>query len=53
MNLKEENYNVMYLYIPAIPQYGYAVCCGVLKSNTVPVPTLPILQNPWIFLYLC
>ena len=44
---------VIYPYIPAIPQYRYTVCRGVPKSTTVPVPTLPILENPRVFLYPC
>ena len=42
---------VIYLYIPAIPQYRYVVCHGVLKSTTIPIPMLPALKNPWVFLY--
>ena len=44
---------VIYLYIPAIPRYRYTVCCGVPKSTTVPIPTLPVLENPWVFPYPC
>jgi len=40
------------LCIPTTPQYGYAVCHGVLKSNTVPVPVLPILETLQVYLYL-
>jgi hypothetical protein len=36
-----------------IPQYGYAVCCGVPKPNTLPVPALPVLENPRVFPYPC
>ena len=43
----------IYPCIPAIPQYGYTVCHGVPKSTTVPVPALPILENPRVFLYPC
>ena len=35
------------------PQYRYAVCCGVPKSTTVPVPVLPILETLRVFPYLC
>jgi len=38
--------------IPATPQYGYMVCCGVPKYKTVPIPMLPILETLWVFLYL-
>ena len=51
-----ENYayfTVIYLYIPANPRYGYAVCRGVPKSTTVPVPALPILETPRVFPYPC
>ena len=43
----------MYPYIPAIPRYGYTVCRGVPKSTTVPVPALPVSENPRVFPYLC
>ena len=43
----------IYLCIPAIPLYGYTVCHGVPKSTTVPVPTLPVLENLWVFPYPC
>jgi hypothetical protein len=36
-----------------ILQYGYVVCRSVLKPNTVPIPALPILENPWVFPYPC
>jgi hypothetical protein len=36
-----------------IPQYRYTVWCGLPKSPTVPVPTLPISEVLWINLYLC
>ena len=43
----------IYPCIPVILQYGYTVCHGLPKSTTVPVPALPILENPWVFLYPC
>src|ERR1700756_5239204 len=39
--------------IPTIPWYGYTVCCGVRKPNTLPILMLPILENPQVFSYLC
>ena len=44
---------IIYPYIPAIPWYGYTVCHGVPKSTTVPVPVVPVLETPQVFLYLC
>lgn len=46
-------YHKINLCKPVIPQYGYAVCCGVSKPNTVPVPTVPILEIPQVYLYPC
>jgi hypothetical protein len=43
---------VIYPLIPVIPRHGYAVCSGVSKSTTVPVPAKPVTSNPWVFLYL-
>jgi hypothetical protein len=37
------------LSIPATPRYRYAVCSGVPKSTTVPIPLLPILETPWVY----
>ena len=34
--------------IPATLQYGYAVCSGVPKSSTVPVPAIPVLEALWV-----
>jgi len=31
--------------------YRYAVCCGVPKTKTVPVPAVPILETLQVFLY--
>jgi hypothetical protein len=39
--------------IPATPRYGYAVCCGVPKCNTVPVPAVPVLEEPRVYPYPC
>jgi hypothetical protein len=39
--------------IPATPRYGYAVCCGVSKVKTVPVPALPVLEEPRVYPYPC
>ena len=33
--------------------YGYAVCHGVPKSNTIPVPAVPVLEAPWVNPYPC
>ena len=44
---------ITYLCIPATPRNGYAVCCSVPKSNTVPIPTLPVLGAPQVLPYLC
>ena len=35
------------------PQHGYAVCHSVPKSDTIPIPALPILETLQIYLYLC
>jgi hypothetical protein len=37
------------------PQYGYTVCCGVPKSNTVPVPVpvVPVSEAPRVNPYPC
>ena len=35
------------------PWYGYTVCYGVPKSNTVPIPTLSILETLQVYPYLC
>ena len=43
----------IYPCIPTIPQHGYTVHHSVPKSTTVPVPALPVLENPWVFPYLC
>ena len=34
-------------------QYGYVVCCSVLKCNTVPIPAIPILEELQVYPYLC
>jgi len=36
---------IKYLCVPAILQVRVTVCHGVSKSNTVPVPALPV-TNP-------
>ena len=43
----------IYPCIPVIPRYGYAVCRGVPKSNTVPVPAEPVLEAPRVNPYPC
>jgi hypothetical protein len=35
------------------PWYGYAVCRGVPKSNTVPVPAVPVSEAPRVNPYPC
>jgi hypothetical protein len=40
-------------WIPATPRYGYAVCCSVPKCNTVPVPALPVWEEPRVYPYPC
>jgi hypothetical protein len=40
-------------WIPATPRYRYAVCCGVPKCNTVPVPVIPVLEEPRVYPYPC
>jgi hypothetical protein len=44
---------ITYLWIPATPWYGYAVCGGVAKSPTIPkpVPVLPVLGTLQVSLY--
>ena len=38
--------------IPATPWYGYMVCCSVPKSQTIPIPMVPILEPLLVFPYL-
>ena len=57
-NEKKNNENwthhaVIYLYIPTILWYGYAVCHSVPKFTTLPIPALPVLGNLWVFPHLC
>ena len=40
-----------YLCVPAIPQVRVTVCHGVSKSNTVPVPMLPVTRSLRVLLY--
>jgi hypothetical protein len=35
-----------YPHMPAIPCYGNAVCCGVPKTKTVPIPAIHVLETP-------
>ena len=35
------------------PRYGYTVCCGVLNSNTVPIPAVPVLEALQVNPYPC
>ena len=51
-NKNNSHSTIIYLWIPVIPQHGYAVCRGVLKSTTVPIPAKPVTSNPRVFLYL-
>ena len=37
---------IKYPCVPAVPWVRVTVCCGVSKSNTVPVPTLPVTWSP-------
>jgi len=49
MNKNEAYPTAVYPCIPATPWYGYAVCCGVSKFTTVPVPAKPVTPNPRVF----
>ena len=51
MNKNEAYPTAVYPCIPATPRYGYAVCCGVSKFTTVPVPVVPVLETPRVFPY--
>ena len=39
--------------IPVTLRYRYAVCRGVTKSNTVPVPVVPVSEAPRVNPYPC
>lgn len=41
------------LWIPMTPQYRYTVCCGVPKCTTIPISAIPVLEEPWVYPYLC
>jgi hypothetical protein len=49
----EAHITIIYLCIPVILQVRVAVCHGVPKSTTVPVPVIPVLEALWVYLYLC
>jgi hypothetical protein len=44
---------IIYPCIPVIPRVRVAVCRGMPKSNTVPVPATPVLETPRVFPYPC
>ena len=53
-NRKNENYpTIINPWIPETPRHGYAVCRGVAKARTVPVPVTPVLESPRVYPYPC
>ena len=50
---KNHHSYIINLWIPLTLQYRYAVCHGVPKSTTIPIPALPVWETPRVFLYLC
>jgi hypothetical protein len=49
----EAHFTIIYPCIPMIPWVRVAVCCGVPKFSTVPVPAIPILEALRVYPYLC
>src|SRR5713101_5821472 len=49
----EAHLTTIYPCIPVIPRVRVAVCRGVPKSTTVPVPAIPVLETLRVFPYPC
>jgi hypothetical protein len=47
----EAHLTVIYPCIPVILQVWVAVCCGMPKSTTIPIPVIPVLETPQVYPY--